>query len=174
MSRARRVPATERSDDECNSTRFGRNWSRKIRPHLGDKEAQRLLVRDFNKFTAGRWGQRLLPGMTPHEFESCDWWCDHPGRMPEYWNYVKHSACHWLVNFNRRLATLAEPKRQWRIVSFDEHSTVWDGAETLFDMNFLAPGVEPNEAWRLASLGRVYPVGKNLVCHFAENCRTAA
>ena len=45
---------------------------------------------------------------------------------------------------------------------------MWDGAETLFDMNFLALGVDPDEAWALASRGKIYPVGKNHVCHFAE------
>lgn len=144
-----------------------RNW-RKIKPHLLDKEAQRLLVRDFNKFTFGRWEQKFERGMKPREFESCDWDIGHRGRPPEYWDYVKHSACHWLVNFNRRLAELAEPKRGWRIVSSDEHSTVWDGDETLFDMNFLALGVDPKEAWGLASIGKVYPIGKNMICHFTE------
>lgn len=147
---------------------IARNWSRKIKPHLADAEAQRLLVRDFNKFTFGRWEREFLPGMMPHDFESCDWWIDHHGPMPRYWNYVKHSACHWLVNFNRRLATLAEPKREWRIVSSQDHSTVWDGHETLFDMNFVALEVPAEEAWQLATTkGRVLPVGKNLVCHMA-------
>lgn len=100
---------------------IARNWSRKIAPHLGDREANRLLLRDFNKFTYRRWHQRFEPGMLPHQFESCDWWCRHRGRMPRFWLYVKHSACHWLVNFNRRLASLAEPERQWRIVSSPEH-----------------------------------------------------
>ena len=84
----------------------------RIKPHLADREAQKLLVRDFNKLTFGRWGERFTPGMTPHQFETCDWACGHRGRTPEFWRYVKHAACHWLVNFNRRLATLAEPERE--------------------------------------------------------------
>lgn len=151
-----------------------RNWSRKIKPHLANKEAQRLLVRDFNKFTMGRWNDRFLPGMKPRQFESCDWDIDHRGKQPEYWDYVKHAACHWLVNFNRQLATLAEPKREWRIVSSEEHSTVWDGKDTLFDMNFLALGIDPNEAWELASRGKIYPIGKNLTCHLAEEINPVA
>jgi hypothetical protein len=147
-----------------------KNWSRKIKPHLANETVQAILVKDFNRFTYGRWRKPFLPGMTPHEFESCDWWLDHRGRMPEYWNYVKHAACHHLVNFNRRLAELSEPKRDWRIVTSQAHSTVWDGAETLFDMQFLALGVDPDEAWALArDNGRVLPVGKNLVVHFAEH-----
>lgn len=141
-----------------------RNWSRKIKPHLADAEVQRLLVRDFNKYTSGRWDKPFLPGMLPNDFESCDWQVSRRGRPPQYWGYVKHSACHWLVNFNRRLATLAEPTREWRIVSSSDHSTVWDGHETLFDFNFTALQVDPAEAWSLARTnGRVLPVGKNLV-----------
>jgi hypothetical protein len=36
-------------------------------------------------------------------------------------------------------------------------------------MQFLALGVDPDEAWALArDNGRVLPVGKNLIVHFAE------
>lgn len=126
-----------------------KRWQ-KIKPHIENKEVQKMLVRDFNKFTSGRWNKPFTRGMKPHEFESCDWWCDHKGRMPEYWNYVKHSACHWLVNFNLALANIVEPNKNWRIVSSHQHSTVWDGEETLFDFNFLALGVDPNEAFELA------------------------
>lgn len=147
---------------------IARNWSRKIKPHLADKKVQRILVRDFNKYTFGRWERPFLPGMTPHDFESCDWWISHRGRMPDYWNYVKHSACHWLVNFNRQLATLAEPTRAWRIVSSQDHSTVWDGNEMLFDLNFTALQVPAEEAWQLATTqGKVLPVGKELVLFYA-------
>ena len=147
-----------------------RNWSRKIKPHLADKEAQRLLVRDFNRFTFGRWEKPFLPGMKPFEFESCGWYLERRGRPPQYWDYVKHAACHWLVNFNRRLATLAEPKAEWCIVTSQKHSTVWDGEDTLFDMNFSALEVDPDEAWRLATFeGRILPAGKNLICHLADH-----
>ena len=52
-----------------------RNW-RKVRPHVYDSEVQKVLVRDFNRYTYGRWGTRFLLGMTPHQHESCDWGCD--------------------------------------------------------------------------------------------------
>jgi hypothetical protein len=55
--------------------------------------------------------------------------------------YVKHAACHWLVNFALELAQHVEPNRAWRIITSQEHSTVWDGKDTLFDFNFLALGV---------------------------------
>jgi hypothetical protein len=82
---------------------------------------------------------------------------------------LKHAACHWLVNFNRELAVLAESKREWRIVTSKEHSTVWDSDETLFDMNFLALGVDADEAWRLArQKGKILAVGKEVLCHLAQ------
>ncbi len=72
------------------------------------------------------------------------------------------------MNFNLRLAELVEPSRPWRIVTTQKHSTVWDGAETLFDINFLALGVDPDEAWKLASEGgRKLKIGAEKRCHVA-------
>lgn len=144
-----------------------RHW-RRIKVHLIDPKVADVLVRDFNKFTFGRWEKPFLPGMVPHEFESCDWWCDHRGRMPAFWQYVKHSACHWLVNFNLELAQASLPKRAWRIVTSPKHSTVWDGDDTLFDLNFLAMGVSIEECWQLAHK-RVLKPGNHITVHFAEH-----
>jgi hypothetical protein len=143
-----------------------KNWSRKIKPHLDNGMVQMVLVRDFNRYTTGRWREAFMPGMKPTEFESCDWRVMRGGRQPEFWDYVKHAACHWLVNFNRELAVRAEPKKVWRIVTSKAHSTVWDGEATLFDMNFSALGVDADEAWRLArQKGKVLAVGKEVRCH---------
>src|SRR5215472_12181479 len=117
-----------------------KNWHR-VKPHLGDKQLNDILVRDFNKFTFGRWNKTFTYGDLPYEFESCDWDYDHRGRRPAYWQYVKHAACHWLVNFNLRLAMLVQPAKPWRIITSDDHSTVWDGSDTLFDFNFLVSSV---------------------------------
>ena len=55
------------------------------------------------------------------------------------------------------------------IVTTRKHSTVWDGAETLFDINFLALGVDPDEAWELAGSGnRQLKIGVELRCHVAR------
>jgi hypothetical protein len=151
-----------------------KNWSRKIKPHLQDETLNKILVRDFNRYTFGRWEREFKPGMKPTEFESCDWRYSHGrrGRQPEFWDYVKHSACHWLVNFNRELAELSEPQIDWRIVSSELHSTVWDGNETLFDMNFLALGVDVEEAWKLArENGEVLEIGEKYECNFAQHWR---
>jgi hypothetical protein len=126
-----------------------KKW-RKVKPHLDDKELNEILVRDFNKYTYGRWHKPFTAGHFPWEFESCDWQLGHRGRPPAFWKYTKHAACHWLVNFNLRLAMLVERDRPWRIITSVKHSTVWDGAETLFDFNFLAMGVDPAECFKLA------------------------
>lgn len=138
-----------------------RHWTKRIVPHLGDAELNRVLVRDFNRFTSGRWGKPFLAGMFPEEFESCDWRLYRPTPHPRYWRYVKHAACHWIVNFALRLATLTEPNRPWRIVSSIKHSTVWDGRHCLFDINFPPFDVPAAECWQLAATnGHRYAPGQ--------------
>jgi hypothetical protein len=134
---------------------FKRHWTKRIMPHLNDSEFNRVLVHDLNKFTWGRWRHKFEPGMLPEDTESCDWRWSHGrrGPMPRYWAYVKHGACHFLVNAALRLAMLTEPDREWRIITADKHSTVWDGDSTLFDLQFSALGVTPDEAYRLARWG---------------------
>ena len=146
-----------------------RNW-RKVKRHIDHPDVQAILVRDFNRFTYGRWRQRFEPGMLPAQFESCDWDSDHRGRRPEFWSYVKHAACHWLVNFTLKLAQHVEPERSWRIISSQEHSTVWDGGGLLFDFNFQAMGITPQECFRLANETELKP-GELLKVHMAEHWR---
>lgn len=143
-----------------------RNWYR-IKPLIENEVVQKVLVRDFNKYTYGRWEKEFKKGMMPHDFESCDWGCDRKGKKPEYWNYVKHAACHWLVNFNLRLAELVEPKIKWRIVTSQKHSTVWDGEDMLFDFNFTAMRVDPNEAFALANK-RQLKIGKEKIVYLLQ------
>ena len=66
--------------------------------------------------------------MKPFEVDGCDWrFFDgegnlRRGRAPAFWDYSVHSACHWVVNFNLRLAELVEPRRPWRIVTAQKTS----------------------------------------------------
>lgn len=145
-----------------------KNWGR-VRPHLGDKALNDILVRDFNKFTFGRWRRKFTYGDLPRSFESCGWDIYHRGRHPGFWSYGKHGACHWLVNFNLCLAKLVKPKKLWRIITSNEHSTVWDGGDTLFDFNFQAFGVAPNECFDLAFDEELKP-GKFMQVNFALPC----
>lgn len=108
--------------------------------------------------------------MLPTKFGSCDWQFAHRGRPPAFWAYTKHSACHWLASFALELAMATLPRRSWRILTSDQHSTVWDGEATLFDLNFCAMGIPPDECFRLArERGRELKPGKHLRVHFAEH-----
>lgn len=140
---------------------FIRKWYR-IRPHLNNPDFRSILESDFKKFTMGRWGEKFGPGDYPADFESCWWYPNRPGRWPAYWQFVKHAACHWLVNSNLKLAELSEPKRSWRILTSKWHSTVWDGELTLFDMNYSAFGVAPEDAF-LDAYGRELKPGSQLI-----------
>lgn len=144
-----------------------RHWTRRIEPHLADAQLNQILVSDFGMYTYGRWRKRFKPGQVPRDYESCDWGVDHRGREPRFWRYVKHGACHWLVNFNLRLAQHAAPGRPWRILTSEEHSTVWDGRETLFDLNYLAFGIPADECFALAN-GKEYEPGRELRVYLAE------
>jgi hypothetical protein len=152
-----------------------RNWTKRIMPHLDNAELNRVLVTDFNKFTMGRWGHEYTGTETPFpKWESCDWWLDHKGPIPRFWAYTKHAACHWIVNFALCLAKLAESRRAWRIISSDRHSTVWDRGEMLFDFNFQAIGIDPDECFDIA-LGsedsEELAVGEYMETNFADHYR---
>ena len=142
-----------------------KKYWRKVNLHLGDKELNDILVRDFNKFTWGFWRKKFVPGQLPTDF---GWQLDHSGRRPAFWKYAAPPACHWLVNFALRLAMLTEPNRLWRIVSSSYHSTVWDGDETLFDLNFQAMGISPEKCFRKAFKRQLKP-GEYLKVHLAQH-----
>ena len=159
-------PQTE-SNQQMKYYDLKKNW-RKVRPHLVDKELNDILVRDFKRFTLGHWRRKFTYGRLPCEFDSVDWRSSHRGRHPAFWNYTCHGACHWLVNFNLRLAMLVMPDRSWRIISSDSHSTVWDGGDLLLDFNCQALGIEPNECFDHA-FERELQRGEYLDIGFAEH-----
>ena len=150
------------------------NWENKIVPHLGNKDLNDTLVRDFNKYTMGRWNQSFKKGMWPRQFESCDWDVDQEGPEPPFWRYVRHAACHWLVNFTLKLAMLVLPYRPWRILTSVSHSTVWDGTNTLFDFNFQAMGIPARECHETATFkGREIAPARLLRVYYAGDEVTA-
>jgi len=130
-----------------------KNW-RRIKRHIHNEELQQILYDDFSDYLDNR-GHPMpyVYGVSvPADFESVDWRCDRGrGRPPKYWDYVRHGACHWLVNFNLKLAMLVEPCRPWRILTSDKHSTVFDGEGVLFDFNMKALSVPVAEAYTLAT-----------------------
>lgn len=148
-----------------------RNW-RRIEQHLSAVEP--VLVHDFNRFTWGTWRRKFEAGMYPDQFESCDWRIDRRGRWPRYWKYVKHAACHWLVNHNLELAQAVQPDFEWRILTSVRHSTVYNGHGMLFDLNFCALQISPRDAYRLArngGRGKILKPGQHLIVHYAEHWR---
>lgn len=140
---------------------------KKVKPFTEDENALKSLTEDFNKFTLGIWGSPFTKGMLPEDIESCDWrYNGRRGRMPEYWKFVKHGACHWIVNFTLQVAMLCEPKKEWRIITTQKHSTVWDGRDTLFDFNFSALGIDPNDAFKMAyTNGAELKIGEKMKTH---------
>lgn len=127
------------------------NW-RRISPHTCDPEFLRIMTYDLNKMTSSRWHKPFRLGMFPADVDgTCDWrHTGHVGRQPAFWRYVKFGACHWLVNAALRLAMLTLPERDWRVVTSDKHSTVWDSKHTLFDLQYQALSVSPAECWQAA------------------------
>jgi hypothetical protein len=105
------------------------NWASRCMPHLDNPELRRVLHRDFGLFVIGHYGT-LKGDRMPGDFEN---WGKQ--RRPPWWRYVKDLACHYLINFNLRLAMLVEPQRSWRILTSQIHSTVWDGDKNIFDLN---------------------------------------
>ena len=130
-----------------------RNWSARIAKHTSNPEFLRIMTYDLNKMTSSRWHRPFTLGMLPRQVDfTCDWRREsgHRGRQPAFWDYVRFGACHWLVNSTLRLAMLSEPDRQWRVVTSHRHSTVWDGAHILFDLQYSALNVPPDECWKRA------------------------
>jgi hypothetical protein len=152
------------------------NWGR-LKSCIDSDLVQSYLHKDFSKYVKGRFGRRYETTKMPFDYESCDWWLDMPWgedarrKMPPYVSYVKHGACHWLVNFNWALISKAEPDHKWRIVSSNFHSSVWDGKYTFFDINFYAMEVPIEECVKL-TIGqpdyRVLRQGSRLKCYVPE------
>ena len=148
-----------------------KNW-RHVKRHLADKELNDILDADFNKYTFGLWKMKFTSSDFPSDFETTDWYSEHKGRRPAFWTYVKAHACHWLVNFTLRLAMLVEPRREWRIITSVEHSTVWDGENTIFDFNWQAFGVDPSKCFNSAFRGRELKPGRYRTVRFAMPSQT--
>src|SRR5215831_19037268 len=66
------------------------------------------------------------------------------------------------------ISTWSLPKKPWRIITSVKHSTVWDGDDTLFDFNFQAMGIPPDECFQDANKKMKKP-GQHIVCHFAQH-----
>jgi hypothetical protein len=127
-----------------------KHWTRHVEPYLADEDLTDILVNDMTLFTEWQWGCPFDEDDYPAMHANSDWQWPRKGRPPRYLRYVAMGCCHWLVNFNLTLAMKAHPSTDWRIITSNKHSTVWDGEDTLFEMNFLAFGVPAQECFDLA------------------------
>ena len=163
---------------------IGRHWINKIKPVFESTDAQKIMHHDFKRYIKMK--QRNLnehyksmgndtrvnwtfkKNDMPYDWDSVDWRVDRFGRPPGFDQYVCHGACHWIVNTLLYTATIAFPKTQWQIITNDEHSTVWDGKYTFFDMNYLALKVPVQycaEATLLNPDSKFLSAGKYLQCY---------
>lgn len=156
-----------------------RSWPR-VAKFIDHPSVRKPMLRDMHKYYLGFQGRPFTKDMKPIDACSGDWRFrgrylsnDSPP-FPKFWDYCCKGACHWVVNFTLELAKLVLPKRSWRIVSSDAHSTVWDGAETVFDFNFQALGMPAEYTLTAAKKkGRVLPIGTQLrvypAAHWSKN-----
>ena len=88
----------------------------------------------------GQWARTEDPLWLPEDVDSCDWrWSASQGRPPLFWQYVCHSACHWMVEANIQVAKQLFPDLDWIVVSGNLHSTVVAPEEKLcFDLQYVA------------------------------------
>lgn len=158
------MPNTDSTLSKLRYFDLKKHWTKKVLPHLKNEKLIAVLVEDLDKLAFSRWSKHFTADMVPAQFDSCDWRFNHRGKQPRFWAYASHGKCHWLVNFNLELAKLVMPDRPWRIRTSQAHSTVWDGGNLLFDINFLALGVPPDECFKLAS-GRSLKIGQRRVTY---------
>ena len=118
-----------------------------------------LNMLDFNDAT-GDWPVEDLHTIAvyPADYDNVDWrpfnedGSNRIGRRPEFWKYVCMGACYFLVNLNLHLAKKWRPQIPWRVLSSEYHATVWNGDREnmiLFDMQYLALGVQLPRAWEV-------------------------
>jgi hypothetical protein len=143
---------------------FKKHWTKTIKPIMESPQAKMILDRDFEHYinvkranyveyamskglSTTEHGWYFTQGCLPADYDSCDW---RHGRLPAWNKYVCHGACHWIVNTLLYVAMTAYPNQTWRIVSSPQHSTVWDGENILFDLNYLTIGVSVEECVNIA------------------------
>lgn len=61
------------------------------------------------------------------------------GQRKSWWHdFVCWGACHYLAPMHLYVAKQRWPQYDWRIVRSDTHSTIWDGQERIFELNWRA------------------------------------
>jgi hypothetical protein len=112
-------------------------------------------------------GDMLPKHFNKHHYEL---WLNYDrGILPKYCDYVKGGWCHNSVNMCMEVLNQhnlrTRDKRDWRIVTSPKHSTIWDGHNTLFDLQYLAFGFPVEQAYEEAFIdeeSKILPVGEFL------------
>lgn len=156
---------------------FGRHW-RNLKSLYQSKECEtiwRLNLRDFSQ-------QAYMDCGREYKYEPSQYKvpCDHGGhdwlygfgtrgRKPAFWEYICFSGCHFMVDAHLYVAMKAFPHIPWRIVTSsakaENHSTIWNGSKTnpvLFDPQSIALKITAQQAWKMASKGRMLKPGRPL------------
>jgi hypothetical protein len=84
---------------------------------------------------------------------------------------IGHSASAETALTSPLRSSRVEPTRAWRIITSDQHSTAWDGERLLFDFNYQAMGISPQECFDRAYKEELTP-GKLRVTHLAKHWKT--
>ena len=147
-----------------------KQW-RKLRPVFEQPSIIRLAHQEMEAYSLGRaedYGYPFKPrpfslDLRPFDYNSCDWFLGRRGPLPGYFQWTCHSACHWTAAINHEVIRQLEPNRPWQMVTSQKHTTIADLERgLLFDTNFSALGIAPDEAWSLAAEqedSEVFPVG---------------
>jgi hypothetical protein len=164
------TPAPEFNPSGLRYYDFNGNWL-KIEPFVNRPNVREAIETNYNMYCLSSLGVPLgdMTLEQLYEFklrtEYGDNWKNEDvdvrkGERQPWWVLSCPHSCHWLVNVALELAKLVEPDRPWRIISGKNHSTVWDGNETLFDLFYAINGVEPDECYISATTdGEEQPVG---------------
>jgi len=91
---------------------------------------------------------------TPSVIESSDWQYGFGkrGRKPAFWQYALAHACHWMAEKDLYIAKKIAPEFDWVIISSEEHTTVFNGIDTIFDTTYNAMGISAEVAYKSATL----------------------
>lgn len=152
-----------------------KKWS-KLKSLFQSKEARDIwepCLREFTQIECKKRGKEYPVAFYEGEnarpcWHDGDWRCG-TSRPPEWWNYACGKACHWVADLALFVAQAGLKREQWRIVTSQKHSTVWNGDcenPVVFDLNFSALGIPPSEALLFAARrGRELKVGEYLKGH---------
>ena len=158
-----------------------RKW-RQLRPLFESAPVMELMHSEMECYASARaedYGYAHKPtpfhsGLRPADYDSCDWrWnSGRRGPQPGYWAWTCPGACHWLASPLLLVISMLEPDRPWQIATSDKHSSVVDlERQLLFETNFQALDITPQECWKKAvdwHNTQLIPLGEMTIHHLAK------